>query len=182
MTSTGGQRPEPLYIAVIGDLVDSRNLPNRAEVQRRLVEALGRYNEEAKASIASRFLVTLGDEFQGLLKASAGASDFWWFFQEHIGREASTRLGFGLGPLTTDLEEEALGMDGPCFHAARAAIELTRAEKVRFAFGVASCEEVTGILNRVSRPLERITESWSDVQWRTVLGLHHGRSLTAIAA
>ncbi|MEO1084055.1 MAG: SatD family protein [Acidobacteriota bacterium] len=182
MTATDGQTTEPLYIAVIGDLVDSRSLPDRARVQRKLVETLERYNEKAEASIASRFLVTLGDEFQGLLRSSASVSDFWWFYQEQMHAVAPTRLGFGLGPLATDLLEEALGMDGPCFHAARSAIKGARAGKLQLAFGVASRREMTEILNRVSRPIERLSRGWSEVQWQTAAGLSRGWSQVEIAA
>ncbi|MEM1182609.1 MAG: SatD family protein [Acidobacteriota bacterium] len=170
-----------LYIAVIGDLVDSKSLPDRAAVQRHLIGALERFNQEAESSIAAKFLVTLGDEFQGLLRASAGVSDFWWFFQELMRSIAPVRLGFGLGPLATDLRDVALGMDGPCFYAARAAIEKAHAEKIPFAFGVASRRKMTEILNRLSRPVGGISRGWSEVQWQTLTALGRGQSQVDIA-
>ena len=54
------------FVAVIGDIKDSRLLENRKEVQLRLREVLERLNENYKEEIVSRFLITLGDEFQGL--------------------------------------------------------------------------------------------------------------------
>jgi len=41
-------------------------------------------------------------------------------------RPTAVRCGLGLGPLTTALQEQALGMDGPCFHRARSALERCR--------------------------------------------------------
>ena len=57
------------FVAVIGDMKDSRHLENRKEVQVRLQGILDRLNEKYKDEIVSRFLITLGDEFQGLLSS-----------------------------------------------------------------------------------------------------------------
>ena len=47
------------FVAVIGDIKDSRLLENRKEVQLRLQEVLERLNENYKEEIVSRFLITL---------------------------------------------------------------------------------------------------------------------------
>ena len=55
------------YIAVVGDVVASRQAPERGELQSRLQQALEQVNERFSGVVASRFVLTLGDEFQGLL-------------------------------------------------------------------------------------------------------------------
>ena len=55
------------FVAIIGDMKDSRHLENRKEVQTHLQKILNQVNKKYEKDIASRFLITLGDEFQGLL-------------------------------------------------------------------------------------------------------------------
>ena len=55
------------YIAVIGDIKDSKNLKNRMQTQEKLKETLNSINQKYERNISSRFTITLGDEFQGLL-------------------------------------------------------------------------------------------------------------------
>lgn len=111
-----------LFTAVIGDVVDSRRLLARAAVQARLEHAVALINERFREEIASSFLVTLGDEFQGLLHGLGRLLDLTYavemeLFPVHI------RFGVGIGGLDTSLREVALGMDGPAFHRAREAVE-----------------------------------------------------------
>ena len=56
-----------MYFAIIGDIIASKTISNRSEVQNHLKRILDQVNEEYKSNIASRFSITLGDEFQGLL-------------------------------------------------------------------------------------------------------------------
>ena len=56
------------YVAIIGDIVDSKKLSNRNSVQQKLKQVLEDINNKFSEDIASKFTITLGDEFQGLLK------------------------------------------------------------------------------------------------------------------
>ncbi len=58
-----------MYIGIIADIIDSRELSNRLEVQESLNKTLSVINQMYDESIASKFVITLGDEFQGLLKS-----------------------------------------------------------------------------------------------------------------
>ena len=55
------------FVAIIGDLKSSRMIVQRAEVQDLLHETLKRINEKSGDQLVSKFIITLGDEFQGLL-------------------------------------------------------------------------------------------------------------------
>lgn len=55
------------YVAIIGDIKNSRELQDRKQVQEKLEAVLNEINDTYDADIASKFLITLGDEFQGLL-------------------------------------------------------------------------------------------------------------------
>ena len=55
------------HIAIIGDIKDLKKINNRNEVQKKLIKVLDQINEKYNEDISSNFIVTLGDEFQGLL-------------------------------------------------------------------------------------------------------------------
>jgi hypothetical protein len=120
-----------LYFAIIGDLVDSRGLaaPERRALQTRLSAHLGALSPAGKTGVAARPLITLGDEFQALFAATdAGIQSALELMTAvlELVRPAAVRCGLGVGTLSTDLQEQALGMDGPCFHRARSALERCR--------------------------------------------------------
>ena len=62
-----------MYYALIGDMVASKKLSpeERWQAQERLASALKIINGEFADTIAADFLITLGDEFQGLMKREA---------------------------------------------------------------------------------------------------------------
>lgn len=114
---------DPVFVALIGDIRGSRELEDRKQAQAEFEAVVDSLNETIPAeAMASRFTVTTGDEFQGLLtdagaavEAAVAASD-----QFHPLR---LRFGLGRGALETEVNpEQAIGMDGPCFHRAREAI------------------------------------------------------------
>lgn len=115
------------YIAVVGDVVGSRQVAERGELQSRLLLALGEVNDGHADVVASRFVITLGDEFQGLLLGAEGLQRILARLRAGAFPE-ELRFGLGLGRLDTPLQPQALGMDGPSFHHARAAVE--RAERL----------------------------------------------------
>src|SRR5271154_2662547 len=68
--------PRTLSIAVIGDMVASRTLPTeqRRSAQVEFARLMGDLNEEFSGSIAAKFAITQGDEFEGLLRVEAADS------------------------------------------------------------------------------------------------------------
>jgi DNA-binding CsgD family transcriptional regulator len=116
------------YCAIIGDIRRSRSLPRRARVQQRFADAITAINREFKKEIASKFLLTLGDEFQGLLHSVSGSYRLVCRFQDLMA-PVEFSFGIGVGTLSTPLKPEALGMDGEVFHRARAALEKARKSK-----------------------------------------------------
>lgn len=123
------------YCAIIGDIRKSRALHRRAAVQRKFEKAIETVNAEFKSSIASRFLVTLGDEFQGLLISPAVSYDFVVRFQE-LMNPVPFSYGIGLGTLSTPLQPAALGMDGESFHRARSALTVAKKSKRQLVYDI----------------------------------------------
>lgn len=113
------------YLAVIGDVVGSRRVADRSQLQQKLGGALTAINQRFAASVAASFVMTIGDEFQGLLSSADGLIQLLAQLNAAV-HPVELRLGIGIGGLTTPLRPEAVGMDGPCFHRARTAIERAR--------------------------------------------------------
>jgi hypothetical protein len=146
----------PTYLAVIADVVRSRELapPARARLQEQLREFLATLNQGFAEALAAEFVITTGDEFQGLLKDGAVIPDLVWALRTQLPG-VRIRLGVGYGRLHTELLPQAIGMDGPVFHAAREAI--VRARKEGWDGGVfrGFGDPGDGILNGIAHLLER---------------------------
>ncbi len=110
------------YIAVIGDVVGSRSAGDRSDLQDRLGGGLRDVNTTFDNHIAAEFVLTVGDEFQGLLSAADGLDLILATLRMHAF-PAELRFVLGVGALETALRSQAIGMDGRCFHNAREAIE-----------------------------------------------------------
>lgn len=122
----------PCYIAIIGDLIDSKNIEHRQEVQTNLLNTLDRINSKYCQSIVSKFKITLGDEFEGLMSVNGD-----WiciinelFFSLH---PTKIQFGVGVGNITTQIQAMNIQeMDGTAFDLARKAIEQLAKEKQKY--------------------------------------------------
>lgn len=164
------------FAAVIGDIKDSRHLENRKEVQVHLQEILDRLNEKYKDHIVSKFLITLGDEFQGLLCGGEHILDM----VNEIRMEmypVRLRFGIGFGQITTDIKSEmALGADGPGYYRAREAVELLKErEKKNRPVLAEIClrldekdQEKEVLLNTVFDLMYVVESGWTERQRETI--------------
>ena len=159
-------KDENIYLAVIGDVRASRRVADRAAVQELLDRGLARVNAEIGDDLAAAFTITLGDEFQGLLRRP-GAAVATLLALEIALPDIPLRYGLGLGGLATPLRAQAIGMDGPCFHAAREALE--EGKKARRWVTVRGFgEEEDGILDGVFALLGGVRSRWKRKQAETV--------------
>ncbi len=110
-------------IAIIGDIIKSKSIPNRRKAQEELGEILQTVNQRNEVLFASKFTITLGDEFQGVLKDSNGL--FRMLDQISFSMlPINLRFGIGVGSLTTEFNPaSSIGADGPAYWKAREAIE-----------------------------------------------------------
>lgn len=118
------------YIAIIGDMIGSKKIVDRNEVQIKLRNQLSAINEKYRDDIASKFMITLGDEFQGLLKCGRNAMNIISEIELAM-LPVKLRFGIGIGMMDTEINAEIpLGADGPAYHKARKMInELKNKEK-----------------------------------------------------
>ena len=94
-----------MYFAIIGDIIASKTISNRSEVQNHLKRILDQVNEEYKSNIASRFSITLGDEFQGLLHSAAHLFELLDTIQFQL-YPTKIRFGIGVGDMNTEIIQE----------------------------------------------------------------------------
>lgn len=112
-----------MYCAVIGDIINSKKIEKREEVQKKLKLALLKINDEYKKQLASYFTVTLGDEFQGLLNNPKSVFLIISIIKKEL-HPIEIRFGIGFGSIYTEIDKEvSMGADGPAYHNARHAIE-----------------------------------------------------------
>lgn len=106
---------------VIGDLVGSRVVPDRAAVQQGLNDALDAVNRSV--SVAQPFEPTVGDEYQGACATLPGAVLAALLVRLSLLPLVDARCGIGYGPVTVhDATRRPLLQDGPGWWAAREAI------------------------------------------------------------
>ena len=113
----------PNRAAVIGDLVSSRRVGVRREIQTQTEAALDRVNVRLQPEQPFRF--TIGDEFQGVLTSMhAAIVASVWIRLETID-VIGVRMGIGWGELEIlDDSRNPILQDGPCWWRAREAIKM----------------------------------------------------------
>jgi SatD family (SatD) len=125
------------YVALIADVVASRRLPAKARgsLQTGLRAAVRELNSRYRRRFVARCALTLGDELQALLP---DATLVWELSHDlrHRFPAVDWIVACGRGALTTPLRPGASApeLDGPCFHAARAALEHAKRHRIVLAF------------------------------------------------
>lgn len=112
------------YIAIIGDIIDSRQASNRFQSQERLKTVLKHVNHSYSHEFASPFTITTGDEFQALCKPNPYIFLMIDQIQLAFRDELKIRFGIGLGEILTIIDpRQSIGADGPAYWEARKAID-----------------------------------------------------------
>lgn len=156
------------YIAVIGDIKNSRQVERRDDVQRQLKNVLDAVNQTYRADIASNFMITLGDEFQGLLRRGASVPSIIDQIERSL-YPVKLRFGLGIGEMTTDIFSAVpLGADGPAYYLARDSIsELKAAERKKMEpkgnikMKVQENPQASALMNTVFSLLATVKETWT---------------------
>lgn len=167
------------YLVLIGDVVASRQLASRGKFQQRLKAALKTLNGRGRA-LASPYTVTLGDEFQAVYREPAGVmADLVWL----MAQVAPVRMRFalGVGELVTPVNPvQAIGMDGPAFHRARARLDALKREKRLVGVGGAEAGR-WALVEPVLAVLSGLIEGWKPNRLELFAGLLAGEGGAALA-
>ena len=113
-----------MYLALIADVIDSKMVQERFNLQKQLEKTLRKMNELFGDYLASCFTLTLGDEFQVLLKMDAPIFQIIDSLRSEL-KPTQLRFGIGLGEIVTAIDPlQSIGADGPAYWNARVAINL----------------------------------------------------------
>lgn len=169
-------------VAVIADLVRSRRLApsHRSATQSTLEKILEEVNKAHGKEILAKFLVTVGDEFQGLLRDPTVLPDILWTIDRALAG-VGLRVGVGFGTLDTELKEYALGMDGPAWHCAREAIESAKATRREGGVFVGFGPTHDAVLNGFARLHHHLRNSMSDRQMGILDHLRRGATQVEVS-
>lgn len=168
-------------IAVIGDIVQSKDISRRDAFQRKLTTTLKALGHEKGSGLASPFTITLGDEFQAVYRSAAG---LWGDLATVLTalHPTQVRFGIGVGELTTKLNpKQALGMDGPAFHRARAAITALKEGAGRFRI-VGEHEEDWALANHSLAFVSHHLAGWGRNRLEILAALLQGRTVSEFEA
>lgn len=154
------------YLVLIGDIIGSSSLDSRAKVQKRFESACRALNREAaELGIVSPLTITLGDEFQAVFSRT----DSLWeclFRLEAALDPVQIRFSLGLGNLSTALNRNnALGMDGPAFHAARSGMTLLKQQQGRYLISGLMQDDV--LINSTLAFIAHHREKWKGTRVKT---------------
>lgn len=160
-------------VAIIGDIIDSRKMEDRRQVQEKLNKILRDVNIEYKDYIVSKWTITLGDEFQALIKPNLEIFkmlDYISYKMEPI----KIRFGIGLGEIYRNINYEvSLEADGPAYWNARDAIEFIHDNnnygnsKISFKSENKNDEIINNLLNFT----DWMKENWTDTQKEVLYAL-----------
>lgn len=177
-----------VYIAVIGDIKDSKKIEDRREAQEKLQRILEDINDRYNDDISSKFTITLGDEFQGLLH---NGKNIMMIITEIERRmfPLKIRFGIGIGAITTSINREmSIGADGPAYYKARQAIDFLKESEKKNKTDAPDVRlevenyETSIMINTIFTLLTVIKEAWSDRQreiiW-TMLGYQDNQAAVA---
>lgn len=164
------------YIAIIGDIKKSKTLIDRKLVQEKLKSILNHINQNYAEDISAKFMITLGDEFQGLL---CNGKNVWNIITEIQRRmyPVEIRFGIGIGEIATDINAEmAIGADGPGYYKARSAVEFLKKKELKNKEQASNVRiemeedknSAADMLNTIFSLLTVIQNGWTDRQRETI--------------
>ncbi|GAA0479787.1 SatD family protein [Alkalibacterium indicireducens] len=172
---------ETIKIALISDIIASRKMKEREQIQNILTSILTDINKNFKGAIESNLTITLGDEFQGIVNSAEAAFliidlislRFQTRTKEEIGEEVTLRWGIGIGRLSTPIKNRkvSIGTDGPAYWHAREAIESVHQynDYGQLNEKLASDQPEIDFLNSIIRLQNVIKNDWTMSQKQTAL-------------
>ena len=118
-----------LYTVLTSDVIESRKIKNRGEVQRDLEIAINYLNKVYIDNIKTPVEIVFGDSIQGVFSDPSNAFLYLRMLQM-LMHPVKLRSGIGIGEVVNYSEgESASFLDGKAFHRARQAID--KLEKVK---------------------------------------------------
>lgn len=154
--------PSTQFIVLIGDIVKSREMPDRADAQDRVRAVVEAFNDRAPDALAAPLQLTGGDEMKAILTDPAPAVDMITWLSEAVF-PIGLAWGIGRGPIETSWVPDVGALDGPCFHRARRAVEASSREET-WATVHGFSERDDRVLSVLFGLMGAIRDSWTEKQ------------------
>lgn len=176
-----------VYPILMADVIKSRR--SDAEVVNSELQALvNAMNQKWKYILLSPLTITLGDEFQGVVRDMHGAMEMILDMEEMAimqGFQIKLRYVLNNGRILTPLNtERAHGMLGPGLTEAREKLELMKTNRFRFLVMNAGQPPQARLINDLLQIYSKFIEDWSakDLFFvRSFLELHDYKSVAEVA-
>jgi hypothetical protein len=171
----------PRYIALKTDMIRSRTIHDRNQVQELFFKASDWMNTNFHLCFESGFIITHGDEAQALIKITA-ADSVYQIIEALIEmmEPVELRFGLGCGSLNTKVQKMAIGMDGEAWQNAKEAIDNTRKSHRVVSFRGFNPDLEDG-LQSLTNLLLFLHERWTPEQLEVIRIIRTGQTQTTIA-
>lgn len=172
-------------IVLIGDIENSQAIDpeKRKEIQELLQQVLEDINKEERG-LVSPLTITLGDEFQAVYESADSLLQHTWKIMSKL-HPVYLRFSIGIGSISTPINrEQAIGMDGPAFYAARNGIDLLKESEFMYHVRIADTTGKDALFNLINGSLHLISRemrSWKKTRFTILYLLDQGVSFKEIA-
>ncbi len=153
-----------MHAVLICDVRKSREIENWEKVVEKIKGVLDEVNERFRESIVGSFKMTVGDEFQGVLRFPERAYGIYKFIKYHV--PVSLYCGVGIGEVEIPVEDYG-GARRSAFYNARDAVDECKKMK-RVFFLKSPSKEVDDIVNTIAYLIECIESTWTERQKEVV--------------
>lgn len=172
------------FIVVIGDVISSRKVEKRNDLQNKLRDVFNDLNNSAnKNHLVSPYTLTLGDEFQAVYqKADHLFLDSIRILEKTLPQKI--RFSYGIGDISTDLNtEQSIGMDGSAFYYAREGISNLKDQRGNYKFNIYGLDdpELEQLFNNVLYILSNLLEGWNENRYFILRSTMEGKAVKDIA-
>lgn len=156
------------YIALIGNIIHSKQVSNRSNTIEHLKQQLNSINHSFAQDFASPFTLTKGDEFQALCKPNPYIFLMIDQIQLAFRDQLEIKFGIGLGEILTAIDpKQSIGADGPAYWEAQKALKFIL-DKDDYGSSLVAFSSEYKQIDRVINPLltssDFIKATWNSSQ------------------
>ena len=175
---------ENKYIVTIGDVISSRKIKKRNDLQNVLLGVFNDLNTpEQNNHLISPYTITLGDEFQAVYrKADRIFLDSIRILEKTFPQKI--RFSFGIGEISTDInQEQSIGMDGSAFYFAREGIVNLKDQRGNYKYNIYGLEdpELENLFNNMLYIFSNLLEGWNKNRYYILRSTMEGKAVKEIA-
>lgn len=156
-----------MYCVITADINKSSAVADRGHLQDSILAAIGQVNEKFSDELVVPFSVTIGDEWQGVLRGISHSYSVIDLFRTMLG-EYQASFGVGMGGIETAILTESRNMDGAAFHNSRAALNRAKAEKKEIIY-LTNDSAIDTPVNTICLLLQVVRSRWTRRQAEKIL-------------